>query len=263
MNLTIDPTLKATIPPLDPSELEKLEASIVAEGCRDSIVIWNGTIVDGHNRYEICTRLGLSFQTIEKEFESIHHARIWMRENQGARRNASKGWLVDCALENKEDLLAIGRAKMADGGGDKKSEDAKSGMFQNNKPDQEPVSTRAEIAKAAGVSPGTVAKAEQVKKKDPALWEKVKADEVSISAAYKEVSKPDDDEAPTVDDARGSTSPTQSGRRPPIKIIESEGMRIWLLAKSHLDRINKNDEFREQALNACIEYCKGRISTKK
>jgi ParB-like chromosome segregation protein Spo0J len=260
MNLIIDPTLKATIPPLDPSELEKLEASIVAEGCRDSIVIWNGTIVDGHNRYEICTRLGLSFQTVGKEFESIHHARIWMRENQGARRNASKGWLVDCALENKEDLLAIGRAKNAETGG----RPPKEPVLQNNTSIDEPRhSTRAEIAKAAGVSPGTVAKAEQVKKKDPALWEKVKADEVSISAAYKEVSKPDDDEAPTVDDARGSTSPTQSSRRPPIKIIESEGMRIWLLAKSHLDRINKNDEFREDALRACIDYCEGRISAKK
>jgi hypothetical protein len=262
MNLIIDPTLKATIPPLDPSELEKLEASIVAEGCRDSIVIWNGTIVDGHNRYEICTRLGLPFQTVEKEFESIHHARIWMRENQGARRNASKGWLVDCALENKEDLLAIGRAKQVESGKETGRGNEKV-LLSKNTTFSEPVSTRAEIAKAAGVSPGTVAKAEQVKKKDPALWEKVKADEVSISAAYKEVSRPDDDEAPTVDDARGSTIPTQSSRRPPIKIIESEGMRIWLLAKSHLDRINKNDEFREDALRACIDYCEGRISAKK
>ena len=155
-----------------------------------------------------------------------------------------------------EDLLEIGRAKMADGGGDKKSEDAKSGLFQNNKPGKESVNTQKEIAKIANVSPGTVAKSEQIKKKDPALWEKAKSGDVSISKAYKEVSKADDDDdAPvTVDDTR---------RRSPMKIIESEGMRIWLLAKSHLDRINKNDEFREQALNECAEYCQKRISTKK
>jgi transcriptional regulator with XRE-family HTH domain len=72
-------------------------------------------------------------------------------------------WRVDCALENKEDLLAIGRAKMADGGGDHGNQHTggkPAGVFQNNRP-AEPVSTRAEIAKIANVSPGTVARWER------------------------------------------------------------------------------------------------------
>jgi len=54
-----------------------------------------------------------------------------------------------------------------------------------------------------------------------------------------------------------------SARRPPMRVIESEGMNIWKLAKSHLDRINKNDEFREKSLKACIEYCEGRLPKQK
>ena len=52
-------------------------------------------------------------------------------------------------------------------------------------------------------------------------------------------------------------------RRPVMRVIESEGMNIWRLAKMDLDRINKNDEFREKALTACIEYCQGRIKNNK
>lgn len=49
----------------------------------------------------------------------------------------------------------------------------------------------------------------------------------------------------------------------PRKIIESEGMRIWIIAKGQLDRIGKHDEYREQSLNECIKYCQKRISDKK
>jgi hypothetical protein len=102
----------------------------------------------------------------------------------------------------------------------------------------------------------------------PAAWEK--AQEIAkeegkpvaarhVEAAVAEV-VPKRDEPETVIVDGVEESPT---RRAPMKVIESEGMRIWLLAKSHLDRINKNDEFREQALNACIEYCQKRISSKK
>jgi ParB family chromosome partitioning protein len=60
-------------------------------------------------------------------------------------------------------------------------------LSQNDKPPIQPVNTRIEIARAAGVSTGQVGMAEQVKKKSPELWEKAKAGEISISSAYKTV----------------------------------------------------------------------------
>jgi hypothetical protein len=70
----------------------------------------------------------------------------------------------------------------------------------------------------------------------------------------------DDEEAePLVVDGTSDEAPK---RRPPIKIIEDEGMNIWHLAKLHLDRINKHDTQREEAMNECIEYCKNRMNKK-
>ena len=78
------------------------------------------------------------------------------RNNQRGRRNLTKAWEIELELGNKEDLAAIGKAKMAKAGGDKKSESAKSGLSHVDKPDQPKHNTQAEIAKAAGTSTGMV-----------------------------------------------------------------------------------------------------------
>ena len=61
--LTIDPEFKRLLPALRPEEFRLLEESILAEGCRDPIVVWENIIVDGHNRYEICQKNHLEFKT--------------------------------------------------------------------------------------------------------------------------------------------------------------------------------------------------------
>ena len=110
MPIQIDPEFLALIPPLSADEKQQLEANIVEDGCRDPLVVWGEILIDGHNRYEICTRLGLPFETVVKEFDSRVHARIWMRQLQRGRRNLSDGWLIELALGDKADLLLIGAA---------------------------------------------------------------------------------------------------------------------------------------------------------
>lgn len=56
-SIQIDAAFKAQIPPLSVEEREQLEANIAAHGCRDPLTVWNGVLLDGHNRYEICTWL--------------------------------------------------------------------------------------------------------------------------------------------------------------------------------------------------------------
>ena len=54
MDLKIDPEFAEKIPPLTPEEFEQLEANILAEGTvLNPLIVWNGVIVDGHNRYKI------------------------------------------------------------------------------------------------------------------------------------------------------------------------------------------------------------------
>ena len=83
----IDPEFKDLIPPLTSEEYDTLESSIIAEGCRDAIVLWGNVIVDGHNRYTICRKHGIPFNTVQKEFPSRNDAIVWIIKNQFGRRN--------------------------------------------------------------------------------------------------------------------------------------------------------------------------------
>ena len=87
ITLSIDPEFKTLIPKLTDSEYGHLEKSIRMEGCRQPIIHWHGVIVDGHNRYEICRRLGIDYQTQEKSFESREEVISWICLNQLSRRN--------------------------------------------------------------------------------------------------------------------------------------------------------------------------------
>lgn len=87
MQIQIDPEFQALIPPLSAEEKQQLEANIVTDGCRDPLVVWGDLLIDGHNRFEICTRLGLPFQTVAKQFEDRDSVMDWMDANQLGRRN--------------------------------------------------------------------------------------------------------------------------------------------------------------------------------
>jgi len=85
----IDPEFKALIPPLSASEFATLEASILKEGCRDPLVVWTEekVLIDGHNRYDICTAHSISYQTVEMSFDSRDAVKVWMIGNQLGRRS--------------------------------------------------------------------------------------------------------------------------------------------------------------------------------
>ena len=70
MKIQIDPQFKALIPPLSKEEYNQLEQNLLKEGCRDALIIWNGILIDGHNRHEICMKHGIEFNTQDKQFEN-------------------------------------------------------------------------------------------------------------------------------------------------------------------------------------------------
>ena len=90
MDTNILPTLKVDvlfqrlIRPAKKKDLAKLERSLVAEGCKSPISVWKGTIVDGHKRYEICKRRGISFATIEMPFACRESAIAWIGDDTPA-----------------------------------------------------------------------------------------------------------------------------------------------------------------------------------
>ena len=70
MEPKIDPEFKALLAPLSAEQYAGLEEDILDRGCLDTIKLWNDTIIDGHNRFSICMRHGVIFQTEELDFDS-------------------------------------------------------------------------------------------------------------------------------------------------------------------------------------------------
>ena len=87
--LKIKKEFKNLIRPLHRQEFLQLEENILRDGCLNPIIIWNGFIVDGHNRYEICSKHHVNFDVVEMDFECDEEVIAWICSNQLGRRNIS------------------------------------------------------------------------------------------------------------------------------------------------------------------------------
>jgi len=156
-NPKVDPEFAALIPPLTTEERAGLEEALAREGCRDALVVWRGTLLDGHNRLEICTRRGIEYRTVEVTgVEDRVDAECWIIRNQFGRRNLTSYTRGRLALALEERLAVQAKARQAAAGGDKRSAAAKVGagsVVQNSA--QAVDRTRDAVAAAAGVSHAT------------------------------------------------------------------------------------------------------------
>jgi len=185
--IKIDDEFKTLIPPLTSDEFEQLEQNIIAEGCREPLIIWDGFIVDGHNRYEICNKHGIKFETVEKIFESKSHAKEWIIRNQFGRRNLIPFQRAELALTLKDVITARARENLHKSGGDKKSENAKSGCQNSDNP-IEPIDTKKELAKIAGVSHDTIWKVGKIQEKaTPEEKEALQKGNVSVHRVFNDI----------------------------------------------------------------------------
>ena len=90
--VTILKELREHIIPLGEEELFLLEKSIVKEGCREPLIVWEKTedqlvLVDGHNRFKICQKNNIPFKVKKIKFSRLEEAKLWMIDNQMGRRN--------------------------------------------------------------------------------------------------------------------------------------------------------------------------------
>lgn len=179
--MKIDAEFQSLIPPLTYEEKKMLEESILSEGCRDAVVVWNDTIIDGHNRYEICTKYNIPFETVNRDFDSRNDAIEWIIKNQFGRRNLPIHERARLALRLKPVIAEKAKEKQAEYHGNQ----YKSGLSQNSVEVQKPIDTQKEIAKAAGVSHDTIAKVEKIEEAAPApVVQASRKGDISVNAAY-------------------------------------------------------------------------------
>ena len=189
MNITINETLRAFIDPLSAIEQAALERSLLAEGCRDALVLWGDVLIDGHNRYDICKRHDIAFRTVQNtSFETLDDVMLWMIDNHLARRSVSDFQRGVLALR-KKDIVTARTAQRA-GEPDKVADkDAVDGAKEVDP--GPPWSTREDVAKAARVSSNTISQIERIQKAAaPQLVEAVRAGTISINAAANVASLP-------------------------------------------------------------------------
>lgn len=174
--LVIDPEFHALIPALSADEFALLEASILAEGCRDALVTWNGVLIDGHNRYAICQRHDLPYAVIERDFESREDVIIWMCTNQLGKRNLTPMTRGELALRIKA-AIAL-KAKGQQG--------ARTDLLQNSTKSFDPINTRQELADIADTSADTIRKIEIIRDDAPEpLAEAAREGLISVHRAFK------------------------------------------------------------------------------
>ena len=226
--IVIREDFKKLIPALTAEEFKQLEANILSEGIRDPLVVWNGYLVDGHNRYTIANQHGLEYKTVSKEFKDGNAVKIWMIDNQNGRRNLTDGWKYKLQQIKKEILLEKGKEKQL--------QTLKQGTdipVLSTIDKTEKHNTRQEVAKALNWSTGKVAMADVVfKKATPELEEKVLSNEVTINQAYKEIKK--EEKATLLVERKDREIQEATEVKPEIKLYNVQEGQVWKLGRHTL-----------------------------
>ncbi len=215
MDIVINEELKAYIDPLTPEEHEALERSLLAEGCRDALVLWGNVLVDGHNRYGICTKHGLPFQTVQNpRFKSIEDVHLWMIDQHLGRRSVSDFQRGVLALRKRE-IVAARRARgaaAAMASAPPAPEVEPQVAASADPPAKEALATREALAKAARLSSNQVVMIEKIQKQGaPELVAAVKAGAISINAAAAVATLPAEEQAAAA--AAGADELKQAAKR--------------------------------------------------
>ena len=184
--LIIDDEFQSLIPPLADNERAQLEENLLRDGIQDSLKTWQGILIDGHNRYSIAQKHGLTFKTTEMQFDDRDAVKRWIIENQFGRRNINRYSRGELALKLEPSIAAQAKANQG----------ARTDLTPTPAPDNllailptsSSVNVRDELAKIAGVSPRTMA---AIKFLAENASEEIKTalrhDTITINAAYEAV----------------------------------------------------------------------------
>ena len=146
MELKIDPEFETMIPPLTKEEYQQLEENIVSQGrLLAPILVWNNTIIDGHNRYRIVRKHHIPYDLQTVFFHDREEALAWICDNQLGRRNLTP-------MQKKYLIGMQYRSQKMSKGGDRKSAEKSNDKSCHLKSE----TTRQRLAKEHQVSEGYI-----------------------------------------------------------------------------------------------------------
>lgn len=278
MDIRIDEGLRAYIDPLTEDEHAALERSLLAEGCRDALVLWGDLLVDGHNRYALCMKHGIPFQTTQNtRFKSMEDVHLWMIENHLGRRSVSDFQRGVLALRKKEILLS--RAAPEDGSPpwDEDAPAAEGAPREpaNNVPWTPAVPSRQALARAARISSNTLGQIEKIQKgAAPELVRAVKQGAISINAAAAVATLPPERQAAAVAGGKKelqeaarqvrqarAPAPRQAPPEEPIENIEDLPAEITRLRQLLARLTDERDQLKKKVMHLTVALAEARNAT--
>ncbi len=179
----VDPEFQSLIAPLTPDERRQLEANLAAEGCRDPLVLWRGTLLDGHNRLEICTRLAIPFKTHELDLPNRETAKLWIETNQIGRRNLTPDQRAAIAYRILQRRVAISKTERARKGGLAGGVGRGRGVSLVVTSSSKQERTRESTARESGVSTKALRTIAELAKQDPNIVGRIANGDVSVKRA--------------------------------------------------------------------------------
>ena len=185
----VDKEFMELIPPLLEEEYQQLKQNILAKRkLLNPIILWDGLIVDGHNRFYMCMEHGIEFEVKDIEFESREEAKLWIIKNQLGRRNLTDAARIELATLKAELLRVKAKEQQSRAGGDKYGNETLSSKSLKVK--KAPVNVRQTVAEEAGMSEGSLSMYKQIKEQgSPELIEAVKNGKLKIGTAYRMLPK--------------------------------------------------------------------------
>lgn len=221
MDVVVNEELKAYIDPLTSEEYEALERSLLAEGCRDALVLWGDVLVDGHNRYAICSKHGLPFQTVQNtRFQSMEDVHLWMIDQHLGRRSVSDFQRGVLALRKRE-IMAARRAQREAASDSAAPVEAAAETTAAAAPAaDDALHSREALARAARLRSTQVAMIEKIQQSAaPEVVAAVKSGELSLNAAAAVASLPAEEQVAAAaggkDELKQAAKRVREARRKP------------------------------------------------
>lgn len=234
-HIQIDSEFQALIPPLSAEERAQLEANLLADGCRDPLVVWGDVLVDGHNRYEICTRHDLPFDTVEVEFDGRSHAVEWIIKNQFGRRNLSDYQRGVLALRMKPIMEERARAQQL-------STLVQNAAVSQISDERKPIRTDEAVSELANVSRDTIRKIERIEEvAAPEVKALAAAGDVSINLASQFVELPQEVQQEAIAAIEEHHEPAKEVMREAVHNHRAQGTgeNEWYTPQEHIDAAYK------------------------
>jgi hypothetical protein len=263
VNIVVQEDLKTYIDPLTLDEYDSLERSLLAEGCRDALVLWGDILVDGHNRFGICQKHGLPFNTVQNtRFRSLEDVHLWMIDQHLGRRSVSDFQRGVLALRKKE----IVEERQAAAKAAKKDAHMRAEVLGEAEPvspidgepalvAEPPLKSREAVAKAARLTAGQVTMIEKIQKQAaPELVAAVRAGTISLNAAAAVAGLPVEEQVAAAsggkDDLKEAAKRARGAARKPPK--EEGGAPVPAEVQALQDRVAQ--------LTAENEYLRGQVA---